>query len=81
MSDHPLPQDEYGSVERNLYGLFKCVDCYHRHAANIPALFEDLPACPICLEPSVIHSILMAQDDLVHDYYFSDHRMRREITE
>lgn len=83
MGDHPPQKDEHdeAGVERNGYAVFKCVDCWHRFAANIPALFEDLPLCPICLSGSKINNILLPRDELIHDYYFSDVRARRKTIE
>jgi len=67
MDVHPLPPDEQFPVVANPlpvpgvarpFASFRCVGCDLVYAGDIPAIFEDLPLCPLCDCPSCILSVL-----------------------
>ena len=72
MSVHQVPQDEpYPEPKpfpvmgvRRIYATFRCVECECVYAGDIPAIFEDLPACPLCAAASCIVCVL--EPDVTH---------------
>lgn len=49
-------------VVRRPFAAFRCLDttCTHLFAGDIPAIFEDLPSCPICECDSQIECLLVS---------------------
>lgn len=68
MSTRRRPQDDGSNpvllAVRRTFAAFRCVDCEHVYAGDIPAIFEDLPACPLCSGEGWIFRVL--ETDLSH---------------